>query len=182
MAKTTPHNLTPKQKAFCREYLVDLNATRAAIRAGYSAKTAEQQGFQLLKKASVSARIGVLQGKRAEKVEITAERVLAEYAKLAFTDLPGIVRFNGHSMSVEDFDILTTAQRACIKKFKVKAETKMIAGKPTPVDVVEVELHSKQAALDSIAKHLGMFTEKIEVSGEIGLVNRIMEGRGRGAQ
>jgi phage terminase small subunit len=160
MASKSRNKLTPKQEMFCREYLIDLNATQAAIRAGYSSKTAGQIGERLLKKVETQHRIQELQAKRSEKTDITAERVLSEYAKLAFTDLPGIVTFNGVSMSVADFDTLTPEQRACIKKFRVKTETKMIAGNPTPVDVVEVELHSKQAALDSIAKHLGMFVER----------------------
>lgn len=76
MAKTAQNKLTPKQEMFCREYLVDLNATQAAIRAGYSVRTAKSQGQRLLTKVDVSERLKVLQGKRAEKVEVTADYVL----------------------------------------------------------------------------------------------------------
>ena len=68
--------LTAKQERFVAEYLVDLNATQAAIRAGYSAKTAEQIGFQLLKKTSVAAALATQSEKRVAKVELTAEYVL----------------------------------------------------------------------------------------------------------
>jgi phage terminase small subunit len=68
--------LTPKQERFVGEYLIDLNATQAAIRAGYSAKTAEQQGYQLLQIPSVSELIAKGAQKRAEKAEITAQDVL----------------------------------------------------------------------------------------------------------
>lgn len=74
--------LTPKQAMFVREYLIDLNATQAAIRAGYSAKTAEQQGFQLLKKTSVASAIQAQMDKRAESVEVSATYVLEGIKKL----------------------------------------------------------------------------------------------------
>ena len=70
--------LTAKQEAFVREYLIDLNATQAAVRAGYSAKTAEQQGHQLLKKTLVAAAIATVQAERAEKCSVDAQWVLRE--------------------------------------------------------------------------------------------------------
>ena len=70
--------LTPKQERFVAEYLLDLNATQAAARAGYSAKTAEQQGHQLLKKTSVSAEIQKAMQRRAERVERNADDVLRD--------------------------------------------------------------------------------------------------------
>lgn len=69
-------NLTAKQSLFVREYLVDLNATKAAIRAGYSQKTAEQIGHQLLQKTSVSAAVEKAMEKRSAKTELTADWVL----------------------------------------------------------------------------------------------------------
>lgn len=68
--------MTPKQEAFVREYLVDLNATQAAIRAGYSAKTAEQQGYQLLQNPSVSDAVKIAMDARSERIELTADFVL----------------------------------------------------------------------------------------------------------
>jgi len=76
MAKSLTHKLTPKQEMFCREYLVDLNATQAAIRAGYSAKTADRIGAQLLGKSWVASKVQELKNKRAEKVDVTADYVL----------------------------------------------------------------------------------------------------------
>lgn len=68
--------LTPKQKAFCEEYLIDLNATQAAIRAGYSEKTAKEQGCQHLTKLNIQTRIIELQSARSERTEITSDYVL----------------------------------------------------------------------------------------------------------
>ena len=69
-------NLTPKQQRFVDEYLIDLNATQAAIRAGYSPKTAEQQGFQLLKKTSVSEAINEAQQERQKRTLVTQDDVI----------------------------------------------------------------------------------------------------------
>ena len=68
--------LTDKQKRFVEDYLVDLNATQAAVRAGYSAKTAEQQAYQLLQKTSVSEAIAAAQAARSERTELTQDWVL----------------------------------------------------------------------------------------------------------
>ena len=76
--------LTAKQQRFCDEYLIDLNATQAAIRAGYSPKTAEQLAYQLLQKTSVQNHISELQKKREERTEITQDSVLHELALIAF--------------------------------------------------------------------------------------------------
>lgn len=166
-----PTRAFERYKRFAQEYVVDLNETQAAIRAGYSPKTAHAQASRLLKNVKVREYVKDAISSRSKRTEITQDRVLQEYAKIAFTDLPGIVNFDGRSMSVEDFEKLTPAQRACIKKIKVKLEMQLQPdGEKTPVDTVEVELHSKQSALDSIAKHLGMFpaTSKIELTGKDG--------------
>ena len=160
--------LTDKQSRFIDEYLIDLNATQAAIRAGYSEKTAQEIGAQNLSKLIISEEIQKRMQKRSESTEITAERVLKEYAKIAFTNLPGIVNFNKGMMSIEDFQNLNEDQKACIKKFKCKTVVSMTeSGDEVPVEMVEVELHDKQNALGMIGKHLGMFTEKVEHSGVV---------------
>ena len=69
--------ITPKQQRFADEYLIDLNATQAAIRAGYSVKTAEQQGNRLLGNAKVAAYIALAQANRSERTEITQDYVLS---------------------------------------------------------------------------------------------------------
>lgn len=76
-------DLTPKQAAFVREYLVDLNATQAAIRAGYSPNGARVQGCRLLAEPNIAAEIKAAQDKRARKTEITAEKVLADIERIS---------------------------------------------------------------------------------------------------
>lgn len=81
-----PVALTPKQQRFVEEYLVDLNATQAAIRAGYSEKNAGKIGPELLGKTGVSAAIQAAKRRLSERTEITAERILLELAKIGFAD------------------------------------------------------------------------------------------------
>ena len=84
MSSQQPNGLTPKQARFCREYLIDLNATQASIRAGYSEKTAKQQGSRLLTNADVQTRISELQDAMAERLDITADQVMADLEKLCW--------------------------------------------------------------------------------------------------
>ena len=78
--------MTPKQERFVEEYLVDLNATQAAIRAGYSKSTSYSIGQRLLKNVDIQKAITAAREKQQRRVEITADRVLEEYAKIAFFD------------------------------------------------------------------------------------------------
>lgn len=153
--------LTDKQEYFCREYLIDLNATQAAIRAGYSKDTAGAIGHENLKKPEIQKRIDVLKAERAAALGITAERVLGEIARLAFVDTTGIVKFTrrknrdgkkGKRMAVEiaDFDDLTPDQKSAIAGV---VETKGDSPK------IEVKFHDKVKPLEMLAKHVGLFKD-----------------------
>lgn len=89
--------LTAKQQRFVEEYLVDLNATQAAIRAGYSERTARAMGAENLTKPDIAAAISAGQKNRAERVEIEADRVLQEVYAIAMADTNGIVAFRRES-------------------------------------------------------------------------------------
>lgn len=112
--------LTPKQQRFIDEFMIDLNATQAAIRAGYSEKTASETGYENLRKPQIAAEIEKRQQKHAQKTEMTVEWVLQQYKDI----------------------ILNTK---------------------------EIDPNVARGALDSVAKHLGMFKERIEHSGNIGV-------------
>lgn len=118
--------LTEKQKRFVAEYLVDLNATQAAIRAGYSEKTAEQIGYQLLQKTSVQVAIQEAQDERSKRTEITQDMVVDELRAVAFA-------------KAGDYTDST------------------------------LKYSNKLKALELLGKHLGMFTDRVEHSGETGL-------------
>ena len=81
------HHVTPKQRLFVTEHLVDLNATQAAIRAGYSPKTAPQQGSRLFRNVVVQAAIATQQAQQLEAVEVRIEDVLRDLKAIAHTDL-----------------------------------------------------------------------------------------------
>lgn len=117
--------LTAKQERFCTEYIIDLNATQAAIRAGYSSKTAYSVGQRLLKNVEMQKKIQELQQERAERTEITQDRVLKELAGIGF---------------------------APITKGKIKAA-------------------DKTKALELLGRHLGMFTDKLQIEGDIKTIN-----------
>lgn len=101
--------LTPKQERFVQEYLVDLNATAAARRAGYSAKTADRIGPELLGKTCVSQAIQEAQKARQERTEITQDMVLRECAKLAFFDIRKMFGKDGKPLDISQIDDDTAA-------------------------------------------------------------------------
>lgn len=88
-----PHGLTPQQETFCQEYMTDLNGTQAAIRAGYSEHTANEQAGRLLSKVSVRSRIDELRKERASRTDITADRVLREAWNIATADPRELVEY-----------------------------------------------------------------------------------------
>ena len=157
--------LTPKQAAFVREYLIDLNATQAAIRAGYSKKTAEWQGPQLLGKSHVAEAVAEAMKARGKRTEVTADRVLAEYAKLAFLDPRRFYDENGGLIPVP---LLPADVAAALSGMEVSTERSKDSENPTFSDVVKIKFSDKKAALDSVARHLGMFTYKVETTGANG--------------
>ena len=138
--------LTPKQKRFVAEYLVYINATAAAKRAGYSEKTAEQVGYQLLQKTTVSAAIQNRRDKLQSKLEITQETVLQELASIAFA-------------SGADFVNVTGDGHVAVKATDEVPREKLpaIAGIKQNQFGVEIKLHDKARALELLGKHLGLF-------------------------
>ena len=155
-------SLTPKQCRFVDEYLIDLNATKAAIRAGYSTNRANAMGHENLTKPDIAAAIEAAMKARSERTEITQDRVLAEYAKLAFLDPRRFYDEHGALKPVHLLDADVAAALVgvdVVDSFDKESQTTTTTKKIKFVD--------KKGALDSCARHLGMFTEKVEHSGEI---------------
>src|SRR4051812_9638179 len=96
MVSLKSSRLTAKQQRFVEEYLVDLNATQAAIRAGYSEKTAYKIGAENLRKPQIQEAVAQARGKLSKQTQITSERVLQEYARLAFLDIRKAFDANGN--------------------------------------------------------------------------------------
>ena len=155
--------LTPKQRRFIEEYLIDLNATQAAIRAGYSQKTAAPQAARLLINVKIQQALQEAMCKREERTQITQDRVLQELAKIGFSDLKTVVDWTEDGkIRIRATDEVDGAILAEV------SETEIDFGDYTK-RTKRVKLHDKMRALEMIGKHLGMFTDKTEHSGEVSI-------------
>lgn len=154
--------LNPRQEDFVYEYLIDLNATQAAKRAGYSEKTAGQIGHELLKKPEIQNAIAALRKKRAQRYEITAENVLAEYAKIGFSNMDDYVDTETNDLPVIDMAGLTRDQLAAVSEITVDTRYEY-EGRGADrecvgtIDRVKFKLYDKTKGLDALAKNLGLF-------------------------
>lgn len=149
--------LTDKQQRFVDEYLIDLNATQAAIRAGYSVRTANEQGAQNLAKLSIQDAISRKMAARSRRTGVNAERVVLELAKVAFAKMTDIVDSNGRIKEDASPDDL-----ACIESIKYKESDTTNGGSVER----EVKIASKLKALELLGKHLGMWSDKFNVTVE----------------
>lgn len=147
--------LNEKQRRFVDEYLIDLNATQAAIRAGYSVKTANEQGSQNLAKLSIQQAIAEQMAERSKRTGINQDRVVLELAKIALVKMTDIVDSQGRIKSDASPDDL-----ACIESVKYK-ESESDTGSSVER---EVKIASKLKALELLGKHLGMWNDKLDVN------------------
>ena len=147
--------LTEKQQRFVDEYMIDLNATQAAIRAGYSVKTANEQGSQNLAKLSIQQAIAEQMAERSKRTGINQDRVVLELAKIALVKMTDIVDSQGRIKSDASPDDL-----ACIESVKYK-ESESDTGSSVER---EVKIASKLRALELLGKHLGMWNDKLDVN------------------
>lgn len=155
------HELTPKQQRFVEEYLVDLNATQAAIRAGYSGKTAGAIGHENLMKPEIQAALSEARANLAEKTDITPERVLKEYARIGFLDPRKVLNADGTMKPISELDDDTAAAIAGLEVhdlYEGRGEEREMVGRAH-----KVKLADKKGALDSLARHLGMFNDKVKI-------------------
>jgi phage terminase small subunit len=188
-------NLTPKQQRFVSEYLIDLNATQAAVRAGYSERTAAEQASRLLKNVKVSAAVADAKSSIAEKLGITAERVLTEYARLAFLDIRKAFDEEGNLKPIHDLDDGTAAAIAGLEVEEIRESVepdeelegqphggalKRSRSKETVGRLKKIKLSDKKAALDSLAKHIGLLKDQSPVTLSLaGQVNVYLPDNGR---
>jgi phage terminase small subunit len=153
--------LTPKQQLFVNEYLVDLNATQAAIRAGYNNKTAYSIGQENLKKPDIQSAIQYAMSRREERTKLTQDRVLQEIERLALFNIKKLYDADGNLIPIKDLDDDTAAAIVGLEVTEIQ-----IAEDITKT-ITKYKIADKKGALDSAGKHLGMFIERCRVSGEI---------------
>jgi phage terminase small subunit len=151
--------VTPRQQRFVAEYLIDLNATQAAIRAGYArGKSAEVQGVRLLGNARVSAAIAEAQAARSKRTAITADRVVAELAKLGFANMLDYMAVGADGDPALNFGALTRDQAAALQEVTVEDFVDGRGEDARDVRRVRFKLADKRAALVDLGKHLGLFS------------------------
>lgn len=148
--------LSNKQKLFCDEYLIDLNVTQAAIRAGYKAKYADSQAYKLLDNPEIKEYVDKRMRDREKRTEITQDVVLEELRNIALAKPTDF-------FEVED---MGQYKRVNIVPTKDIPEDKIgaIASIKQGANGIEVKLHDRLKALELIGRHLGMFKDKIEIS------------------
>ncbi|MNH01104.1 Terminase small subunit [compost metagenome] len=157
--------LTAKQQRFVDEYLIDLNATQAAIRAGYSEKTARSISNENLTKPDIQAAIQKGMEARSGRVAITQDMVLRELAKIGFSDIRKVVRWGETQVRMaggeeDEGDALVPYHGlALINSAEIDDETAgAIAEVSQGKEGLKVKLHDKKGALVDIGRHLGMFS------------------------
>lgn len=159
-------DLTPKHEAFVREYLVDLNATQAAIRAGYSPKTARQVGAENLSKPVIQAFVSKLIQERASRVEVSADTVLSELLKLAMTDIGQAFKEDGSLKAIHDMpeDVRRAIAGVDVfEEFEGRGEDREQIGWTK-----KIRFWDKTKALEMLGRHLKLFTDKLEHAGPNG--------------
>jgi phage terminase small subunit len=163
--------MTPKQQRFVEEYLIDLNATKAAERAGYSAKTANEQGARLLANVSVRSAIEDAKAARSERTHITQDRVLQELARIAFFDLRKLYREDGALKAMHELDDDAAAVLAGVDVVEMAGGMKVeVDGEMqhVPMYTKKTKIPDKVAALGLAMRHLGMLKDKLEHTGKDG--------------
>lgn len=158
--------LTPKQQKFVAEYLIDLNATQAAIRAGYSAKTAKEQAARLLTNANIAAELEKRRGKIEKKLEISQEQIIAELAAIALSNGADYAKVIGDGVS-SYVEFTPTDQ---LDPMKLKA----IASIEESQNGMKVKTHDKLRAIELLGKFMDWFDQQKEET-ETSLADNIAE-------
>lgn len=152
--------LTPRQARFVDEYLLDLNATKAAIRAGYAPKAAQPVSSRLLSNAIVARAIAIAQAARAERTDIQQDRVLRVAAELLFVPLPNIGDLFDEQDNLRPLHTLTRAQTSMISAIEI-VKKNLAAGDGHTDLVHKLKLWDVRAdktkALELVMRHLGLF-------------------------
>lgn len=160
--------LTAKQMRFVDEYMIDFNATQAAIRAGYKAKTAHVIGAENLRKPKIAEEIARRQKDLQRRTEVTQERVVKELARVAFADATDYVQVETRTVEKNDGTELSYQTVMLTETAELSADQRAaIAGIKQGTNGVEVKLHDKIKALELLGRHIGMFNDKLEVKATV---------------
>ena len=160
-----PRKLTPQQDRFAQEYIIDLNATQAAKRAGYSEISADMLGYQLLQNPIVLQTIQRYKATLSKKTAVTAQNVVNELAKLGFADMGDYSEWSKDGTKIVPSKELREGQTAAVQEINISSL--VVAGeseddeKQVLSQNIKLKLHDKKGALDLLGRHLGLFTERV---------------------
>jgi phage terminase small subunit len=146
--------LKPRHQKFVEQYLIDLNAEQAAVRAGYSPHSADRYGNRVLRHRAVAAAVRQALQTREEKARITGDRVLIEYSRMAFANMRDFAEWGAKGVTLREKSELTEADAAAIAEVQPNGSN----GKGG-----KIKLYDKKAALDALARHLGLFDPKAQL-------------------
>ena len=178
MKKKAKPPLNAKQARFVAEYRIDLNKTQAAIRAGYSKRTAGSIGEELLRKPEIAAAVAQQTQAQMEKAELTASRTLEEMRRLAFSNVRELFDENGDLRPIQT---LTREQAACIASIEVVMKN-ATAGDGKVDRILKVRVWDKPKVLEMVGKHFALLVDRVRIEGEDELIKTLHEGRARAAK
>lgn len=151
------NGLTAKQARFVEEYLIDLNATQAAIRAGYAKSSAEVTGCRLLTKGKITDLIDAAKAERSERARVTQDDVVVELARIGFADMRDFATWGSSGVKLAASEGLTEDQTRVVSELSWNKDGGL-----------KFKLHDKLSGLDKLGRHLKMFTDKHEHTGADG--------------
>lgn len=163
------------EERFAQEYVIDLNGTRSAISAGYSRNGADVRAVELLGRSRVRKRIAELESKRASKLQVTAEKVIEEISRLAFSNMQDYTQVNEYGKPVLDFSTLTRDQFAAVQEIREDTTGGSGDGERKVVVRTTLKLSDKTKNLELLGRHLGMFQDNLKVTGLEGLAAVLAE-------
>lgn len=196
--------MNEKQKRFCEEYITDLNATQAAKRSGYSQNRSQEIGYQLLQKTEIQEYISELRLEQQERAKIKVEDIVRQYLALGTYDIQDyyetaymihyiqsddakgqrVKKKFGSELSAEQYDQLRDKYKVYyspvqrLKAFESMTKEQRVAIQGIKYDKSGnkiLQLSNKQAAMDSLAKHLGMFIDRKEIDHKGQIINRVIK-------
>jgi phage terminase small subunit len=148
--------LSPKRERFCQEYIIDLNGKQAAIRSGYSKKSAEVTASRLLSDVNVKARIAQLMAERAKRCEVKQDDIIVELKRLGFSDMRKLAEWNSVLVKLKDSSEISDDEAACVES--VSQTISKDGGS------LSIKLYSKTKSLELLARHLGILHDKVDLT------------------
>jgi len=173
--------LSERKARFVKEFLIDANETQAAIRAGYSKKTAYSQGNRLMKNVEVQAAIAKAKKPIERKLEISAERTLQEIARVAYANYDDYVTHDNGDVTF-DLSKCDRTQMAAVQEYTIDHTGGTGDGKREMILRTRGRLHDKTRALDMLAKYHPLYTDKLEITVSDEVLAALAAGREHAAK